>query len=463
LDKKYQTLEIQKKLEEVTRSMLLYRFGVLKWFWNDVTDDVDVTYVDPRLILIPKLRCNPHDLPYKIELQEYTPEEIDSYFPEVDTDKLEKENRTLNTGKSSVESKKTFKVFEVWTSDMVAWYSNGHILDKKVNPYFDFEGTDGKFNNFLEDPRDPFVFFSTYNVGDESIGSTSLVEESIPTQDIINIQKRMIVDNLVRMGNGEVIMGSDVMSREEAEGITNEIGQIVMGEGIASQGRFRRDPGLPIPSAHFSNLQDSKLAFDTIFGVNSATRGSGQSKTLGQDILNRQQDLTRIDLITRVLNRGVQRLAEGLVQLMKMNYTETHTMRIIGEEDSVEFIALNSNEIEENVEINVRTGRSPEQDKSSMATQAVQLFQIGALDPVTLFERLEFPDPEQSAQRLLMWKQGQLTMETKAKIQELAAGAGVKAANEPKEKQRGTESAQNVIQRSKESLGGKAPTPGKQG
>ncbi|GAG25217.1 unnamed protein product, partial [marine sediment metagenome] len=257
-----------------------------------------------------------------------------------------------------------------------------------------------KFSNFFDDPRDPYVFLYTYNIGDDPISSISLVEEAIPVQDAINTQKRQIIDNLRRMGNGELWMDDDAMTNEQASNITNEPGGIIKGEALVSGNKIQRVPGLPLPQAHFANYQSSLVSFDNIFGIHPAARGAGAAKTLGQDIISKQQDLTRIDLITRVVNRGVQRLAEGLVQLMKMFYTENHVVKILGEDGAVEFVTLNSDMIEQTIEIDVKTGRSPETDKLQMANQAIQLWQLGAIAPQDLFEKLEFPEPEKTAQNL---------------------------------------------------------------
>jgi len=411
---------------------------------------------------VPKLRCDPHDLPYKIELQEYTPEEIENYFPEFkEWDKIRGQQDTVDKGEGGAESKKTFQVFEIWTKDFTVWYCNNEILDKKINPYYDYE--DPK-NNFLEDPRDPYIFFSTFNVGDEPFGSISLVEAVMDIQDEINVQKRQIIQNLKMMGNGQIVMDKNAMSSEEAEAITNEAGLIVRGEGLVSENKYKREPALPLPSTHFANLQDSKMAFDNIFGLHSATRGTASSKTLGQDILNRQQDLTRIDLLTRVLNRGVQRLAEGLTQLMKMFYTETHVFRYLGSEGALEFVKLNSGNIEAGTEIIVKAGRSPEYDRQQLGTIAVQLFQLGALSPGDLYRLLEIPNPEQLEINLLSYKAGQLTQQTQAEMQKMKFGAQTGMAAKagetpPAEEGRGVETSQNVLQRARQELGGGAPSP----
>jgi len=101
LARKYETLEMQRKLEEVTRKMLLYRFGVMKWGWGYETDDVSVDVVDPRLIFVPRMRVDPHDLPYKIEIQEYSKREMEEYFPAANIDKLSMEE-FIDVGNSRI-------------------------------------------------------------------------------------------------------------------------------------------------------------------------------------------------------------------------------------------------------------------------------------------------------------------------------------------------------------------------
>lgn len=443
LTRKYETLEMQKKLEDVTRHLLLYRFGCMKWEWGYEKDDVDVCVKDPRLILVPKMRLDPHDLPYKMEIQQYSKKEMEEYWPDAKIDEFSKEE-AIDIGEENTAKRKYYRVYEVWTSDMVAWFCSKKLLERKANPYYDWKGQEKSyikstkkgakiakklvFSNIFDRPTDPYVFFSTYGVGDSPFGSISLVEVAIPIQDAINVQKRKIIDNLRKMGNGQVYLDSDAMSQEEADNITDEVGLIIRGEGLASQNKIKRDPGVQLPNAHFSNLQHSESVFDNLMGVHSATRGNASAGTLGQDIISRQQDFTRVDLITRVLNRGVARIAMGLVQLMKMYYTETQTVKILGEEGAVEFVKLNRDDIEQYIEIIVKSGDNLPMDKISLRTEAVQLWQLGALDPTTLFERLEFPNPAKAAERLIAWKQGQLTQETQAKIAEIAANAHYGAA-----------------------------------
>jgi hypothetical protein len=103
-------------------------------------------------------------------------------------------------------------------------------------------------------------------------------------------------------------------------------------------------------------------------------------------------------------------------------------------------------------------------DEVSLRTEAVQLWQLGALDPVTLFEKLKFPEPQKTAQRLLAWKMGQLQMETDASIQQAQGGAQAQAqvqAETPESagQGRGSEGFMDVLARARKELGGMAKQP----
>jgi hypothetical protein len=463
----------------MTRQMLLYRFGVLKYFWNDEIEDIDVKVVDPRLMLVPKMRCKPENLPYVIELQSYSKEEMELYFPKEKTDELPVGKVKIDTGEKNKYHNNEYQVFEVWTNNTVAWICGEKVLDIMPNPNFDYEGTKKKafnrekrkivneqrFYNHLDVPEKPYIFFATYNVSDGCLPSTSLCEIGMPLQDAINAQKRAIINNLKQMGNGQVHIDSETMTEEEANNITNEPGLVVRGKGLASENRIRREPGVQLPNAHFSNLQHSEQAFDNIMGTHSAMRGQAQAKTLGQDILSKQQDYTRVDMITRVLNRGISKLANGLVQLMKLNYTETQVVKILGEEGAAEFVKLNQDDIENQVEIIVKSDNNLPMDEVSLRSEAVQLWQLGAISPETLFERLKFPEPRKEAEKVLAWKQGQLDMETQANIQQAQAQAQAGAQASMAEAQaetpetagegRSTESILDVLSRARKTL--KAP------
>lgn len=481
LSKKYEDLEIQMKLEVVTRDIILKRFGVMKWDWNYITDDVDVKVVDPRLILIPKLRLDANDpsFPYVIELQEYTRDDLKDFFPGVDEKDLvfgrtidfpTQTPTLLNQAQAPV-----FQVFEVTTNEMKVWKQGQKILKKMPNPYFDFEGVDEKvketkpngkvkertykrYFNHLAYPTKNYVFFNPFTTGDSPVSDTSLAEIATPIQDDINTQKRQIINNLIKMGNGQVYIDADALPKELEDQITSEPGLVITGKNIVSENRIKREPGTPIPQAHFANLQESIIAFDNVFGTHGATRGSASGQTLGGQIMNRQQDLSRIEQLTRCLNRGVARLADGLVQMMKMYYDTEHVEKILGRDGSIEFVRMTREDIDDGTVINVKSGTPPTLDPIARYNQAIQLWQLGAIDPETLFERLEFADPQESAQKLWAWKNNQLVFESQLREKEAATGAQAKA-QAAGEMKRDVENPNNVMQRAEQSTAGGGAAP----
>lgn len=487
LSRKYEELMMTRKLENVVRDIILKRFGVAEWYWNPDTDDVDVRVIDPRLVLIPKLRLDANDpaLPYVLVLEEYTREELKTNFPDVNPEDLVF-GRTNISGQPptlyNTNQAPVYQVIKATTNEYIVWKQTDKILKKMVSPYFDFTGeeetkkvtkTNGKiekvtyrkFYNHFNTPRKNYVFFNPFTTGDAPVAETSLSEIAMPIQDDINVQKRQIINNLVKMGNGQVYVDSDAIPKELVDQITSEPGLVIEGKNLASENRIRREAATPLPTAHFSNLQDSIAAFDSVFGTHGALRGSGGgSKTLGGQIMDKQQDLSRIEEITRCVNRGVYLLANGLVQLMRLYYNEEHLVKILGKDGAIEFIRFTRGDIDENVVIDVKSGTPPTLDPVGRYNQAIQLWQLGALDPETLFERLDFADPQEAAKKLAAWKQGSLLLESTIRQQEAAAGVAAKGAVEGAggaggETERDVETPGDVISRTKVALGGGGRAP----
>ena len=481
LSKKYEDTEVRRKLENVARDIIIKRFGVLEWGWDIDTDDVNCWVRDPRTIYIPKLRVDAHDLPYVIKIAEFDEYEMRRYFPDANVEDMET-GRKIQTGTTlDTQDNEVYQVQVVYTPEYFVWRCNDKILKKMPNPYYDFEGTDvaeeeteqyGKikrrnnriFQNHLERPTLPFIFFTPFTSGDAPVAEISLCEAAMPIQDDINVSKRQILDNLRRMGNGQVYIDTEAMSREQAEAITNEPGLILMGSNLASENRVRRESATPIPASHFTNLADSINSFDNIFGVHGAVRGASNNETLGGQIMDRQQNLSRIEQLTRELNRGVSRLADAYTQMMKMYYTEEKVFRFLGNDGSVEFLKFISDDVESGIVIETKSGSSPSLDPLTKQNQAIQLWQLQAIDPETLFERLEFPDPQLTAQKLQAWRTGQLMLESQVRQQEAQTKAelGMQAEQAQaamgggQEPMRNVEMPESSLQRSQQDVGGGA-------
>jgi len=295
---------------------------------------------------------------------------------------------------------------------LVFWKYGQMIIDKKENPNYDFAN---KKKNHFDIPKMPYIIASCFRLGNEPVGETDLIQQCIPIQDVINVTNRLIINNAIKTGNAQWLIDSTTMSEEEANTkINNSPGLIIYAQGVANPALMRRDspPALPnyIPELKIM----AEKAFDNIFGTHSTTRGErGQQETLGGRLMLKQADLGRIDLLVREYERIVAEAGNYFAQLIKMNYTNKRTFRSYGETGTT-FVELSADMVESGVKIIIKSGTTLPTDEMSKRREAIELWSMGALDPVTLFERLKFANPEEAAERLMAWKQGQLAMEEAA-------------------------------------------------
>ena len=425
----YDARKVKKVLEQAARHMIIYRFGVIKAFWDEYIDDWNLKAVRPQRIWIPKYGATEDEVPFIIEKIDMTVSEIGEYFG--DKMKDEVKNQMTKTEDGGYEAAVT--VWEIWTNDFVFWKYGSLILKKQKNPYFDWTGrkkgeTDEMGNAVVEDvyynhfrrPRKPYIFLSPFRLGKSIVGETSLIEQAVSLQDVVNTLMRQIVNNAKKMGNGAWFVDAGVMEEEKAKNaITNKEGIIIYGTGAANPNLLRREQAAPLPN-YIANAQlSAEMAFDNIFGTHSTTRGErGNPETLGGRIMLKQGDVSRIDLLVREIDRAVAEMGNWATQLMKLYYVSQKTVKIYGQ-NGLKFITFSRDNIEDGIEIAVKEGSTLQVDEVSRRNEALQLFQIGALDPITLYERLKFPNPQEAAEKLWRWQTGQLLPAQQAQTQQM--------------------------------------------
>lgn len=426
LKSQYDARKVKKVLEQAARHMIVYRFGVIKVFWDEYIDDWNLKAIRPQRIWIPKYGQTEDELPFIIEKIDMTIAEIEEYFG----DKMKEEVKKNMTKTEDGGYEAAVTVWECWTNDFVFWRYGSLILKKQKNPYFDFTGrkketTDVMGNAVIEDvfynhfrrPRKPYIFLSPFKLGKSVVGETSLIEQGIPLSDVINTILRQVINNAKKMGNAAWFVDAEVMEEEKAKNaITNEEGIIIYGSGAANEGLLRRESPPPLP-AYIPNAQImAQGAFDNIFGTHSTTRGErSEPETLGGRIMLKQGDISRIDLLVREIDRAVAEIGNWATQLIKLFYHTQRTVKIYGQR-GLEFITFSRDNIEDGIEVLVKEGSTLQVDEVSRRNEAVQLFQIGALDPITLYERLKFPNPQEAAERLIRWQTGQLLPSQQAQL-----------------------------------------------
>lgn len=402
----YDEKDIRTKGEMLIRHMMIFRYGAWVPFFNEETEEPDVRYVRPQRLYFPKTS----KLIYYFEKKDYTTEEFKTEFGEEKYQEFLTKKGPVN---KSEEPKKLNNIHTIWeyrTKDITFWKCENYIIDSEANDTYDFEN---KEKNFFDEPKLSIILASAFRLGSEPIGETDLVQQTISIQDTINVTNRLIINNATKTGNSQWFIDSEVMTEEEARTkITNSPGLIVWGNGVANQNKMRRDAPPPLPNYIPELKIMAERAFDNIFGTHATTRGErGESETLGGRMLLKQSDYGRIDLLVREYERCVAELGNWFVQLIKINLTGEKVYRSYGESGS-EFVKISDSMIEKGLKVTIKSGTTLPTDEVSKRQEALELWAMQAIDPVTLFERLKFPNPQDSAQKLMAYKRGQLQMES---------------------------------------------------
>lgn len=407
-------LKMKLKVKQAVRYWSLYYMGVAKMGFDVTTNDVTIKIVRPqKLILDPDAtieECN-YTGNYVGEYKKSTADELIIRFKD-------KEKFITDLVKGSLGTE--LQYIEWWTNKYVFWTLKDEVLGKAKNPHWNYDSkkmvTDEYGNqvedevrgtNHFENPKMPFVFLSVFNIGLHPHDDTSLVEQNLSLQDLTNKRMRQI-DKNADATNGSIAVSGDAFTKEQAaqvdraarKGSTFYVPTGNVNNAIA------RISAPPLPSFVAESLQDYRMQLLGIFGVTGVSpQGIASEDTVRGKIIVRGQDTERIGGgVTEYIEQFVDNIYNWMVQLMIVYYTEEHIASVIGSDKAKEMVSLRSSDFNRKLIVSVKEGSTIPHDPLTQRNEAVDLFQQGAIDPLTLFERLDMPDPQAALERLINWK-----------------------------------------------------------
>ena len=396
-------LRIQELAEQFLRFMIIFRYGVFKIDWDKEQDDVGLLVRNPKRIRVPKFGSSVNRLAFVLEELELGYNQIKEQFGE----KIAKKVLEANPAKTEEQVRqKTFSILEVWTNEFVVWKSGDVILDKKQNPFYDF---DNKKANFFDNPKKPYIIKSLFTTDETLIGDTDYIQQMISIQDNINTRKRQIEDIISKVANPPLLIDSDTMAEEQAANITNEAGLILYGKNAADGTKIRFEQPGQVPNYMFLDLEASRTQFDNIWGIHSTTRGEREGReTLGGRQLLKAADLGRIDLIARQLERALDEIAEWFTQLIKLFYTEQKSFSIAGEDGTIFINNFTGAKVGTNTKLRVIAGSTLPKDEITQRQEAIELWQLKALGVRTLYKRLRMPNVQAAIDDFIETQSGKI-------------------------------------------------------
>ena len=407
--------------------------AAVKIRWDKVRGDFKFELVRPSKFGVDYTATIPHDgftADNAEIIYEWIEEPIAVVFAKFPKKKEELKTllgRIRDTEKFMLSKLRYLEVWFTWYSragepiEGTAWKYQHLILGKEKNSTFDYEGyekassdmapdgtpiIDQILRNHFDRPRKPYMLFSYQNTGKGPVDDTSAVEQAIPLQKSLNTTGKQIMeisDNAVP----KLAFAGKYIIKEEARRVTNDPKEHIWLDSKTEDVRqavtsIRSDPPSP---ALYQNQASLKNDIDSKFSTHGTSRGETQVGESGvSKQITREGDLvTSDDMSSIVVERVVYEMANWAVQMMKVNYDKNHIIKNLGREGDMVYEELSRDMIDDGIAVNVKASSV---DKQTKRADALALAARKAIDPMTMYEDLDYPNPKERAKRLILFLGG---------------------------------------------------------
>lgn len=451
---KYAKLNTKETLRMGLRDLYFSRLLVLKPFWNNKTNDIDVRRVDPTKVRFTKDAKNELESEFAIEEIDCTILKLIELFPTKEAEII----KAADFPKDRILIENPACVYkESWIGEELIVKYKEKILYKGQNPYWDWDGLiatkeelatldaedgeqtkvklgrmreamlptqndDGTMGpempvqdirkaekakkdgppyesylfNYFDLPRKPYIFATVLNNENKPIGRTSFIEQATSLQELVDRAKYQTYLNM-EMVNGITKINSDTgVTKADAQALRYDAGGVLWGKDVVAG--VVREFGQGLPAFVFQDMQDSRSEIDNIMAATSAFRGEreGQETKAGRLALI-EQSFLRLNEMVQVVDYVMQELFGWWTQLMKVNYTERHLVKDFGSDKAVEIISLMQDDFEQGIEVRVIPGKSLPEDRRFMFERAQEDVKNGYISPIDYLEDAGYQNPKEKA------------------------------------------------------------------
>ena len=409
-------LRLKKRLKKVGRHWLIYMVGAMKMGWSMKNNDISCPVIHPtKLILDPNGTVD--------DDMNYTGYYVGEWLEARASDLITRFPSCKKQIDSEVKGKfgSPVKYTEWWTDDYVFWKMKDVVLGKSKNPHWnedsqqvvvDEMGNESQQmvtgKNHFTSKEKPYVFLSIFSLGKAPHDDTSLIEQAIPMQDILNKRQKQIDKNVEGINGGWIISEErSGLNKEQAAQAVEAIrkgGALVAPQGAANEVASHIMAG-GLPPDVFNNLQDVRNEIKNLFGISGSTpQGIKGDKTKQGKQIIKAQDESRMGTMIEAVEQFSDKVFNWWVQLMYVHYDEMHSASIIGADKAKEYITIKNDQFVRKITVTVKEGSLMPKDPVAEAAQASELFAQDALDPITLYDKVGFANPVETAKKLWMWQ-----------------------------------------------------------
>ncbi len=416
--------KLKKLLKRMIRQWLIYKLGILKCSYDILLERIDTSIINPKRMLFDP---DGHwDVSGKFtgewigERKQASAAKLKELFPKKETE------IDLNSGEKGGTK---IEYIEWWYRGTDVFYTmDAVVLGKFKNPHWNYdvgEVTEDSVDengapvtnvvteeqegiNFLDKPTDPYTGLAIFSTELQPHDETSLILQNIGTQDMVNRRWRQIDKNVDSMNNGLAV--SNAFTAEQASQAASALrkGTAIRVPSGKVQDAVMRLPATGIPADVYNSLKDARQELSNIFGTSGSTpSGQSSEKTARGKILVNQLDASRIGGgITEYLEQVADTVYNYWVQLMFVHYTDAHFVTSAGSTDSQTLISIKNTDflMTKTLDITVKDGSLIPKDPLTQRNEAIDLWSANAIDPLSLYKKLDFPDPAQATNQLILWQ-----------------------------------------------------------
>lgn len=413
---KADTMRLKILAKKAVRNWSLDLLGAVKHGWSEKEQDFKTTVVRATKLILDSTgtidSLGDYTGQYVGEYKEDQASTLALRFP-----KKEADIRQAVEGKMG----STMRYIEWWTAEYVFWTMNEVVLDKAKNPHWNEDKQENtmdqfgatqvksiKGKNHFKNKKIPYSFLSVFNLGKHPHDDTSLVLQNIPQQEAINKRNVQIEDNVQYMNGAWVVSGEMTgLNQEEA---TQAVRTAMRGGGLyVPQGNPQTavsHTAIPsLPADVYNHREDMRNELRNIFGTRGSTaHGIMKERTVRGKSQIAQIDASRIgNGIGEHVEQFIDHIYNWWVQMMYVYYDQPHSASVLGQDRATEYITLKSDQFTSDLLVTVKEGSLMPKDQLSKAEQMKELAAKGLIDPISLFDALDFPNPKETAKRLWLW------------------------------------------------------------
>lgn len=414
-------LKLRTVLKGQIRDWLICRLGLIKVGYNPHTNENTLDRINPKRWMGDRdghWEFGKFIGEWQAEKKKASASDLAAMFPEKAAYIMEKAGGKTGT---------KLEYIEWWYRGRDLFYTHeDEVLGKFKNPHWNFDipsaaaelddnnmeiapaqpGVEGI--NFFKEPEAPYIGLSIFSTGIQPHDETSLVLQNIGIQDRINKISRQIDKNVEGMNNGMVLSNAFNADQASQAAAALRRGVAIRAPGPDVSKAAMRFPPEALPNDVFQSLQDMRNELRNIFGTSGSTpEGVDSQQTVRGKILVNQLDASRIGGgITEYLEQVADKFYNWMVQLMFVHWTDDHYVVAAGVNAGSELVQIKNTDLAltKTLDITVKEGSLIPKDPLTQRNEAIDLWSAQAIDPITFYKRLDYADPMNAAQQLIIWQ-----------------------------------------------------------